>query len=212
VRPRSFAESVLEGATADLDVRETGYNTGPRVDQMLRNLGLSPGQPWCAAAVTTWIREAAERTGMEAPIAGSALAQEVGRQLQQAGRWFDVGELGDARETLRPGMVVVWYRGPREEGKGHIGLVERVIDEQRFETIEGNSGDLGDGVWRRQRETTNPLLLGAGWLDDGITLPEDAPEAEAEPSLASISLALCVGMLGGYIATRPALWRRIGHG
>lgn len=210
--------AVVDAARADLNVRETSFNRGARVDEMLANVGLDnprkpgDGYPWCGAATSTWIQEAARASGVTAPIAGSGLAQEIMRQLQRVGRWRDAAGLGDARLSLRPGMVLVWTRGERTSGLGHVGIVEQVEDADLVGTIEGNSGPLGDGVYRMARRLSNPALLGAGWLDDGVAVDRPAPPgpppgSDEEPLWASAA-ALGGGVLGGFLFTHLALRRR----
>ena len=209
----SLGLAMLDAARADLNVRETSPNSGPRVAEMLATVGLQPPQPWCAAAVTTWLRSAAKGLGVEPPVKGSALAQEIGRQLQRAGRWIDVAQIGDARRTLRPGMLLVWYRGPRESGLGHVGVIEEVVDGQHLKTIEGNSGALGDGVWRMSRSSSDPLLLGAGWVDDSVEPPFVEPPFVEPPAQASVAPtppgggapALLLGVVLGLVVVQA--WR-----
>lgn len=166
--------AALAAARADLGVRETSPNRGSRVDQMLANVGLDnasrsgDGYPWCAAATTTWIQEGSKASGVTPPIEGSAMAQEIMRQLQAAKRWTDAADLGDARFSLRPGMVLVWTRGPTGSGLGHVGVVDHVVNAGNVVTIEGNSGPTGNGVYEVTRSLSDPRLLGAGWLDEGV--------------------------------------------
>ncbi len=60
------------------------------------------------------------------------------------------------RGDVRIGDVVIWQHG--EGIRGHVGIVERVVDRWTIVTIEANtspgphgSQDDGDGIWRRLR-------------------------------------------------------------
>lgn len=198
----TFAEALLDAARADLDVRETSPNDGPRVAEMLAVVGLKPPQPWCAAAVTTWLRAAEAATGARAPIKGSALAQEIGRQLARADRWTPVGRIPDSK-SLRPGMILVWERGPRELGRGHVGVIEQALGPRLVQTIEGNSGPLGDGVHRMQRSLDDPNLLGVGWVDVAVPVPPEPPVVEKASSSVPV-LAAGVGVFVGALVTTYA--------
>lgn len=154
----SFCEALIAAARTDLDVREAGANTGPRVDAMLRAVGVSPPANWCAAAVSSWLRAAAKASGLASPIAGSPGAKALGEQMRQAGRWVDVAGLAG---HVGPGWIVVWHRGVPGAWTGHVGIVERVEGDV-LHTIEGNSGPSGDRVARMERRIDDPLLLGGG--------------------------------------------------
>lgn len=197
-----FAEALLDAARADLSVRETAPNDGPRVAEMLAVVGLKPPQPWCAAAVTTWLRVAEAATGVAAPIRGSALAQEIGRQLARADRWTPAEKIPDA-QSLRPGMILVWSRGPRELGKGHVGVIEQPLGPRLVQTVEGNSGPLGDGVYRMKRSLDDPNLLGVGWVDVVVPALPEPPVVEKASASVPV-LAAGVGVLVGALATTYA--------
>ena len=173
---------MVDQARSDLGVLETSANSGPKVDKMLREVGVNPPAPWCAAAVSWWMHRASEETGIPAPIAGTAGSLSLRDQLQKAGRWIDVKSIGDARTTLRPGMILVWKRADSTV-RGHSALLESVEDGTTLHTIEGNEGAASDGVYRMVRKTTNPLLLGAGWVDDpNAPRPNPAPTPTPNPS------------------------------
>jgi hypothetical protein len=61
-------------------------------------------------------------------------------------------------------MIVVWHRGAPGAWTGHVGVVSQA-DEQRFRSIEGNSGPAGDRVAEMQHHLGEANLLGAGWVD-----------------------------------------------
>ena len=140
---------------------------------MLHNVGLPPNNQWCAAAVSTWIKEAAGLLGRPMPVPGSGLAQGVMRQLQDPANklktgWIDVAQLKADPSLVQPGMIVVWSRGPVNSGLGHIGVVTGLTDKNTFATIEGNSGTLGDRVQRNARHLDDPALLGMGFFREAL--------------------------------------------
>lgn len=161
-----LAAATLARALADLEANvweSGGRNAGPRIRAMLGLVGCVPPANWCAAAVSTWIAEAAAELGVEAPCC-SAGARALGAQLRTLGRWVDRVDVRP--EHLIPGSVLVWARGDLHdpaEWRGHTGLLEGA-DGQELHTVEGNSGPAGDRVARMVRRLDDPALLGLGLL------------------------------------------------
>lgn len=165
-RSSSVTSGALEAARVDLarPTVETGPNSGPRIDQMLAEVHMPPGNPWCAAALTAWMRAGAASARVPPPLAGGALARDWIPQFQALDRWHDVAELRAGR-GLRAGDVLVWRRGPSHTTMGHIGIAESVSPQgDTAHTLEGNSGPDGARVARMVRALGDPLLLGAGEL------------------------------------------------
>lgn len=75
-----LARRTLEraAAAASVPVMEDppGSNRGPAVEYYQRRVGIHPGDPWCAAAATTWVADAARDLGVkhELPLTGSSSA------------------------------------------------------------------------------------------------------------------------------------------
>ena len=164
-----FAGALLGRAMADLGTKESAHNnTGPRVDEMLRNTGITPPANWCAAAVATWIKEASAALGIPKPIPGSAGVLETMRQLRDPGNpragWLDVAQLRANPGLIQPGMLVIWSRGDAGQNMGHIGVVESFTGPDTINTIEGNSGPESDSVSRGKRPLSEPRLLGMGFF------------------------------------------------
>ena len=137
----SLAMATLARAQADLDagVEETNPNDGPRIREYLANYNLPGGYDWCAAALGTWLREAAAATGLPAPIKGSPGALVTKGQFQKAGLWIAKDTL--TKHTVQPGMVPIWTRGDPAKGQGHIGIIAAVHEvngKPVFSSIEGN--------------------------------------------------------------------------
>lgn len=160
-----FASALTAAARRDLNVIETGPNTGPRVNVMLSNVGAPPGSEWCAAAVSTWLFDAARAQGVARPVAGSAQAKAVLRQFQDGAnshvRFLDVATLR-TRGGLAPGMVVFWTRGPSQGPYGHIGVVSKVGAGGAFWSVEGNAGPNADRVVESPHNVASDSFLGAG--------------------------------------------------
>ncbi len=167
-RARGFASAVLERAQSDVGIVETSPNDSARIRRMLENVGVTIPANWCAAAVATWIHEAAASLGVPPPIAGSASVLATVQQFQDAKNdrvsWIDVAALRANPALVLPGMVVAWSRGGASSGLGHIGIVER--GGSSFATIEGNAGANADRVVRSVHDLTSDSLLGMGRFDD----------------------------------------------
>lgn len=164
----SFAAGVLAIAKEDLAarIREPVRKVASQEirDLYLAPLGLPDGDNWCAAAVASWLRRAAKRTGHPSPIAGSGGAKETMRQLQRAVLWIDRADLRP--EDVRPGMISVWDRSdpkrPETSWWGHIGVVAGPVDASGvYLSVEGNSGNGGE-VAEMRRRLDDPRLLGMG--------------------------------------------------
>lgn len=169
-----FGEQLVAAALADLGVAEDlGKNDGRRIREYFAGSRVRPPANWCAAATSTWIREAARVLGVAPPIPGSLQARQLRDQIREAARqpgssarWHEAEELRRDPALLRPGMVVVWDRSdpgrPETSWQGHVGIVVGHPDGRTFATVEGNSGDQGDRVARMSRSLADPRLLGAG--------------------------------------------------
>ena len=125
----------------------TGHNDGVNVEKFLRSVGLSKGNPWCAAFVSNCLIEA----GVREPSIRTALARKfITKQSIKA------SDVLIGKVNIKPGTIVVWQKG--NTVFGHVGFIEKQIDKQNFITIEGNtssgikgSQSDGDGVYRRSR-------------------------------------------------------------
>jgi hypothetical protein len=164
---RANAVRVLVVATGDLQVREaTGRNDGPRVEQMLRYTGLPKGNPWCAAAVYTWLVEA----GVEVPGGGRAYAwsptwHPVARQVWTNAR--GVNSRFQGKGGTQPMPADVFGLHYKHLGRvGHVGLL--FSDGGKYWiTIEGNTNDAGsregDGVYSKRRRKDQITVI-SRWI------------------------------------------------
>lgn len=119
-------------------VRELGTNRGEWVSAMLDSAGVAPGNPWCASALTF----ACKVAEVKHPPHGAAAVRNWSQFFTE---W----------DTPKRGMVAMKNSG---NGKGHIGIVVKVLPLGMLWSIEGNtsSGEAGsqrdgDGLYRRLR-------------------------------------------------------------
>ena len=193
---KTFGEAVLDRARLDLaaGVREDlGRNDGHRIREYTARHGRpGGGLNWCAAAVSMWIAEAAEATGVEAPIAGSLGAQATMAQLRAVGLFTEAADVGP--DDVRAGCVPVWNRAqpgrPSTSWWGHVGVcVGLNPDGKTFTSIEGNAGPTGEVVYlNTKRRLDDPRLFGLGQLDD-VPVP-----------LAAVECGICEGVGWTWVA------------
>jgi hypothetical protein len=157
--PPSLRLSALTLAQTYLGVHETGSNTGPEVDEMLRAVGLAPGNPWCAAALFAWFSKAAGVIGQmnPCPRTGSSL------------RVWTLAEPICRDSNPQPGYVYVLDHAG---GKGHVGIVESVDANGLVTEISGNTfaehgGRAGNCVARHTGYSPEAIHGGEllGYLD-----------------------------------------------
>jgi hypothetical protein len=163
---RSFGGRVLDKAKRDLGVSQTG-NPG-RVLQMVGNYGYSSIVEWCAAAVGTWIREAAVDAGITPPVAGSASALNTASQFQDASNprvgWYSASQLVANPSLISPGMIAFWHRGDPSSYEGHTGVVATADGVGGWTSIEGNAGPTGGVVATESHDLSSPNFIGMGFF------------------------------------------------
>lgn len=169
-QPSKFGLKLVETATKDLGLKETSYNSSPRIDEMLANVGQKPGVAWCAAAVSTWVKETAAALGVAPPIEGSASARMIGAELSDKSNlavgWLTPADVQQNPELIQPGMVFILSRG-KDPALGHTGVVTSVVGPARtYQTIEGNSGPNQDSVAVKTRGIDDASFLGVGMFFD----------------------------------------------
>lgn len=150
-------------AATQVGVREDplGSNSGPRVDEYLEAVGVSPGNPWCAAFVYWVFKGAASELGLPNPAIRTAGVldhwKKAGRQGITRLRPEDVQE---DYSLLRRGLIFVINTGG---GKGHMGIVDGLQDD-RLITIEGNTNSTGGregiGVFIRESRKLSDINTG----------------------------------------------------
>lgn len=163
------AKALIEAARKDLGVKETSMNWGPRIEQMLRNVGDVTPQEWCSAAVSTWIMGAFKALNSPSPIKGSDTPNLLVRQFQDIGNaqklgWVSGDEIRLDNRVLQPGMVIFYQARSRRGSANHVGLVEQRLDDTFYGIIDGNSGPNEDMVARTKKRYDSPTILGAGYF------------------------------------------------
>jgi hypothetical protein len=179
--PPTLRIATLAIAKSDFDAAfvEQGNNMGPEIEALyLEPLGLAPGTPFCAAAMTSWLRRAEAWTGRKANVAGGALAKGWRAQFIEAGAWK---EAPLSAADIHTGDVLVWDRSqpdkPETAHRGHIGIVDHVTADFAY-TIEGNASSFNVptplAVTQVERRLDDPRLLGVGRIiapGDAETVP-----------------------------------------
>lgn len=123
--------SIVAAARSEIGQGETVANNR---SPYLESIGAIPGEPWCAAAVSHWIREGCKAAGVSCPIRGSLGAKHLADQIAEAGHEV-TNWLG-----LRAGDVICTHRGKAGSQSGHIRLVAGPIYGGLMPYIAGNEG------------------------------------------------------------------------
>jgi hypothetical protein len=164
-------------AEAAKKVREVGKNAGPDVEKYQKSVGLSKGNPWCAAFVSWCYMESKGFTKPPSWCSGSAVSL-----FQAAGRSKTVVRVtpmdANFQSKVKAGMI--WSRAQDPEAaaaarkgawcQGHTGIVVRV-DNIGFHTIEGNTNAAGsregDGVYEKTHKWSDAEIINktVGWFD-----------------------------------------------
>lgn len=124
-------------------VREkTGNNDGPEVELFLKSVGLGKGYSWCAAFVHFCL------TAAKIPNTITAWSPTAHNPKNIV--WFE-------RKLLKPtqqGDVFTLYSSELKRIH-HTGFVDKEINENIYQTVEGNTNaggsSNGDGVYERKR-------------------------------------------------------------
>lgn len=132
--PDQAVERLILAAECFLGFEEVppGTNRGQVVEAFLASVGLGPGHPWCAAAVTHC---GVLACGDEWPVPKTGYVQSIVNWARQR----DVFQ--DKHDEPQPGdLMVLW--SPKLKRYAHIGIVRRV-ELGRVECLEGNTNDGG---------------------------------------------------------------------
>jgi hypothetical protein len=140
-----LTKSALDGITLE---NPPGSNKGDKVEVMQRNVGLSPGYPWCAAFVYSFFKDA-------------NLGSEIFNRIPKTGGVKKLWDLStkvkkitkdqalEDPSLILPGMVFCYLsrnEAGQYPGNGHTGIVIKVDpDNKSITSIEGNTNPL-DGA------------------------------------------------------------------
>lgn len=115
-----------------------GDNRGPDIKRYHEGTGASEGDDWCASFVSYCFKK--ENPGAM-PYKATAGARDTLAKFKAKG-WDFVASVNNPPAA---GDIIVWYRGPRDGWKGHIGIVSDYRDGIVY-TIEGNRGSYPSKV------------------------------------------------------------------
>lgn len=146
----------------------TNKNDGPEITQWLKNVGLGPGYPYCAAFMYSMYKESRDFLNIDAVLPyRSARVSSIYYAAKNNPVKYKVmsqNEVALGVYKLEPGDIPVWTTSGDSvtNFNGHTGLVIEQLDSKRFRSIEGNtrSGTAGDqreggGVFIRTRLIKN---------------------------------------------------------
>lgn len=153
------AERIVKIAAGYIGQREITGNRGWKdkgFEAKMKATGWLPGHAWCAYFTElVWIEaykgtdHAKRFATLFAPSATATFGNFSGSQLYKTGT------------RPKPGALAVWRQGTG--WKGHIGVVETIVDRDTFTCIEGNTnaagGREGVAVARKRRKV---VLNGRG--------------------------------------------------
>lgn len=155
VASTTLLEKAIEIARGEVGVMEvpTGSNRGPKVDEYVTSVGLSPtGRfAWCAAFLFWCFDKAATELERRNPVVktGGVLAHWSKAATQPKATRITSARATADPSVVKPGQIFIMDFGG---GAGHTGIVEAVTGGKLI-TIEGNSNDGGSregiGVFRR---------------------------------------------------------------
>ena len=129
--------------TAEIGVRETGFNKGKRVEEYLKAANLGPGNAWCAAFITWTFKQC----NIKAVISGYSpnwfQSNVVYKRDDNINRHYSP-EIGD--------VFGLYFESKKRIA--HVGFIDKQ-DGNYYITVEGNTNEAGsregDGVYRKRR-------------------------------------------------------------
>ena len=129
--------------TAELGVRESGFNKGQRVEEYLRAANLKAGNAWCAAFITWTFNQC----NIKAVVSG------------YSPNWFQSNVVYKRDDNINRhytatiGDVFGLYFESKKR-IAHVGFIDKQ-DGNYYITVEGNTNEAGsregDGVYRKRR-------------------------------------------------------------
>lgn len=141
----SERDCVIATFNSQIGVREKGVNSGKEVEMYLASVGLSKGNPWCAAFVA-W--SFSKCTNIKIAAGGW-----VPSWFPQKKLIFVRGKL-DIKPPQEGDLIGIWYSSKNR--LAHIGFYEKREGDFTI-SVEGNTNEEGsregDGVYRKRRIT-----------------------------------------------------------
>jgi peptidoglycan hydrolase-like protein with peptidoglycan-binding domain len=139
---RSLGSLVVAYATQHLrqQPREVGgENRGPWV-RLYMDGREGPEWAWCAGFATFCLQQAAKTLGVPMPVMRTPTCDSLAFDARQQGRFLSTLTSPPDRTLIRPGSFFLRRRTSTDWV--HTGIVTEV-DEETFQTIEGNTNDDG---------------------------------------------------------------------
>lgn len=169
----TLLQKVLAAAAKYVGQTETQGNSGfvdKAFQKQMEAVGWNKGQSWCAYFAELAWKEAFE---------GHALLPALDKLFSPAATAtysnFYGSDKFKAGTTPKPGALAVWRLG--KGWQGHIGIVEQVLPNGTFISIEGNTNKAGSregvAVLRKTRATGLPFRPKGLNLIGFIYLPEN---------------------------------------
>ncbi|NMO17508.1 peptidoglycan-binding protein [Pyxidicoccus fallax] len=140
---RSLGSLVVAHASQHLAQRPReigGENQGPWV-RLYMDGNEGPAFAWCAGFVTFCLQQAARSLGVPMPVERTFSCDLLAAFGREKGRFLSGPTASPDRTLIRPGSLFLRRRTASDWE--HAGIVTEV-DEETFQTIEGNTNDQGD--------------------------------------------------------------------
>ncbi len=147
----SLAQKTAELASHDVGEREVHTNDSPRIRQYQATVHLAPPSPYCAAAVSTWVREAATELKINHTLkfSGSAL-----------GLWNSNPEL-QFNDLTASDIPCIGIHEHADHVHGHAFLIVGMDESTgQLQTVDPNSNPQGG------REGIGVFALNIRFVDD----------------------------------------------
>jgi len=134
-------------AESCVGIKESSYNAGTYIELIQKTVdGSADREPYCMAAIQTWLAYAEKKTGIKSLIYASEHCQTVFNETPKSCR---------VKKIPATGAIVVWKHG--NTSSGHTGVMLEWND-KKMGTCEANTGDGnmadGEGIYYRTRSTT----------------------------------------------------------
>ena len=150
-RPPLIKET-LRIAHNEVGVKEVppGSNSGPRVNEFLKSIGLRGGYPWCGAYVYWSFEQASAKLNRVNPLPRTGSCMDHWNKTN--GEKITSQQVLTNPKLIKPGDIFIISR---KGGKGHTGIIYDIFGDTLV-TVEGNSNAFhsaeGEGVVQLQRK------------------------------------------------------------
>jgi peptidoglycan hydrolase-like protein with peptidoglycan-binding domain len=143
----NYMKRVLEIASGEVGTKEEplGSNSGKRVNDYLKSVGLGSGNAWCAAFIYWCCEKTSEEMNKTNPLYKTGLCSA--HWDNSTAKKIKAKDAIQNPSLISPGHIFITITD-REEGTGHTGIIESVSG-GFLNTIEGNTSN---GVNRRQQK------------------------------------------------------------